>query len=136
MTRSNRLTVRRGGRILSRARIIDIQVNGFAGVDYNSRDTARRDRPFDPRAVRHGRDALLSHRDHRGSGRYGGALRNLLRAKDTLPEGEAMEGFHMEGPHISPEDGPRGAHPSSWVRPPDLDEFRRWQDAPTVTCAS
>jgi N-acetylglucosamine-6-phosphate deacetylase len=41
----------------------------------------------------------------------------------------AMEGFHVEGPHISPEDGPRGAHPQRWVRPPDLDEFRRWQDA-------
>lgn len=40
-----------------------------------------------------------------------------------------MEGFHVEGPHISPEDGPRGAHPREWVRPPDLDEFRRWQEA-------
>jgi N-acetylglucosamine-6-phosphate deacetylase len=40
-----------------------------------------------------------------------------------------MEAFHVEGPHISPEDGPRGAHPSAWVRPPDFDEFRRWQDA-------
>ena len=40
-----------------------------------------------------------------------------------------MDGFHVEGPHISPDDGPRGAHPQRWVRPPDLDEFRRWQDA-------
>ena len=29
-----------------------------------------------------------------------------------------MEGFHVEGPHISPEEGPRGAHPARWVRPP------------------
>ena len=57
------------------------------------------------------------------------ALRNLARAKETLAEGAAMEGFHVEGPHISPDDGPRGAHPRRWVRPPDLDEFRRWQDA-------
>ena len=40
-----------------------------------------------------------------------------------------MDGFHVEGPHICTEDGPRGAHPLQWVRPPDLDEFRRWQDA-------
>lgn len=40
-----------------------------------------------------------------------------------------MEGFHVEGPHISPEHGPRGAHPVEWVRPPDLDEYRRWQEA-------
>jgi N-acetylglucosamine-6-phosphate deacetylase len=40
-----------------------------------------------------------------------------------------MEAFHLEGPYISPEDGTRGAHPERWVRPPDLDEFHRFQDA-------
>ncbi len=40
-----------------------------------------------------------------------------------------MEAFHIEGPHISPEEGPRGAHPLEHIRPPDLDEFRRWQEA-------
>ena len=57
------------------------------------------------------------------------ALRNLARAKDSLPEGAAIDGFHVEGPHIGTEDGPRGAHPKRWVRTPDFDEFRRWQDA-------
>ena len=57
------------------------------------------------------------------------ALRNLARAKDSLPEGAAIDGFHVEGPHIGIEDGPRGAHPKRWVRKPDFDEFRRWQDA-------
>ena len=41
----------------------------------------------------------------------------------------AIEGFHVEGPHISPEDGPRGAHPREHVRPPDIEEFKRWQEA-------
>jgi N-acetylglucosamine-6-phosphate deacetylase len=40
-----------------------------------------------------------------------------------------MDGFHVEGPHISPDDGPRGAHPRRWVRKPDVDEFHRWQEA-------
>jgi N-acetylglucosamine-6-phosphate deacetylase len=54
----------------------------------------------------------------------------ILRcAKERLCEGAAMDGFHVEGPHISPDDGPRGAHPRRWVRAPDLDEFRRWQEA-------
>jgi N-acetylglucosamine-6-phosphate deacetylase len=62
------------------------------------------------------------------------ALRNLAHVRATLreghaPIGEAIEGFHIEGPHISPEDGPRGAHPQRWVRPPDFTEFERWQDA-------
>jgi N-acetylglucosamine-6-phosphate deacetylase len=58
-----------------------------------------------------------------------GSLANLARAKEQLPEGEAIDGFHVEGPHISPEDGPRGAHPERWVRKPDVDEYRRWQEA-------
>jgi N-acetylglucosamine-6-phosphate deacetylase len=58
-----------------------------------------------------------------------GALRNLAAAQRALPEGRAIAGYHIEGPHISAEDGPRGAHPARWVRRPDLEEYRRWQDA-------
>src|SRR5262249_24978736 len=56
-------------------------------------------------------------------------LRNLAKAKSSLSGGDAMEGFHVEGPHICPDDGPRGAHPKQAVRPPDIEEDRRWQDA-------
>lgn len=42
---------------------------------------------------------------------------------------QAIVGIHLEGPYISPEDGPRGAHPKQHVRPPDWDEFLRFQDA-------
>src|SRR4051794_1651420 len=41
----------------------------------------------------------------------------------------ALPAFHLEGPYISPEDGPRGAHPRAHVRPPDAEEFRRFQEA-------
>jgi N-acetylglucosamine-6-phosphate deacetylase len=41
----------------------------------------------------------------------------------------AVPAIHLEGPYISAEDGPRGAHPRLHVRPPDWDEFRRLQDA-------
>src|SRR5207248_2337185 len=41
----------------------------------------------------------------------------------------AVAGIHLEGPYISAEDGPRGAHARRHVRPPDWDEFRRLQDA-------
>jgi N-acetylglucosamine-6-phosphate deacetylase len=109
---------------------IDLQVNGFAGVDYCS--------PTAP-AENIGRSIQMMYAS--GVTRFFptvitgseqnivGALRNLARARETLAEGASMEGFHVEGPHISPEDGPRGAHPERWVRPPDYDEFRRWQDA-------
>jgi N-acetylglucosamine-6-phosphate deacetylase len=109
---------------------IDLQVNGFAGVDYNSptaplEEIARSIRTmfstgvtrFFPTVITGAPEDML------------GALRNLARARETLAEGPAMEAFHVEGPHISPHDGPRGAHPARWVRPPDFEEFKRWQDA-------
>jgi N-acetylglucosamine-6-phosphate deacetylase len=109
---------------------IDVQVNGFAGVDYNSGSTSHEAiarsievlfstgvTRFYPTVITGGPEEMLS------------ALENLARAKDSLPGGEAMDGFHVEGPHISPDDGPRGAHPRHWVRPPDVEEFRRWQQA-------
>src|ERR1017187_6946925 len=109
---------------------IDLQVNGFAGVDYNRpraphEEIARSLRAqfatgvtrIYPTVITGAPEAMLA------------CLRNLATAHESVPEGDAIAGFHVEGPHISPEDGPRGAHPRQWVRPPDLDEFYRWQDA-------
>lgn len=108
---------------------IDLQVNGFFGVDYNDpkctmEQIGRSIRAlfatgvtrFYPTVITGSPDDML------------GALRNLQCAKEALREGVAIDGFHVEGPHISPDDGPRGAHPRRWVRPPDLDEYHRWQD--------
>lgn len=39
-----------------------------------------------------------------------------------------VPGFHLEGPYISAEDGPRGAHPLEHVRPADWNEFCRLQE--------
>lgn len=38
-------------------------------------------------------------------------------------------GIHLEGPHISPADGPRGAHPVSHVCPPNIKLFQKLQRA-------
>ena len=109
---------------------IDLQVNGFAGVDYNDGSTSHEAiaasiramfrtgvTRFFPTVITGSPEAMQS------------AIRNLAAAREALPEGRAMEAFHIEGPYISPEDGPRGAHPAQWARPPELDEFRRFQDA-------
>src|SRR5476649_123559 len=109
---------------------IDIQVNRFAAVDYNRpgvshEDIARSLRVlFSTGVTRFYHTVITGPPDD-----MEGALRNLAGAREALPDGEAMDGFHVEGPHICPDDGPRGAHPLRWVRQPDLDEFRRWQDA-------
>jgi N-acetylglucosamine-6-phosphate deacetylase len=41
----------------------------------------------------------------------------------------AILGIHMEGPYLSPEDGPRGAHRREDIAPASIDDFRRRQDA-------
>jgi N-acetylglucosamine-6-phosphate deacetylase len=41
----------------------------------------------------------------------------------------AVGGIHLEGPFISPLDGPRGAHSREHVLPPDWIAFSRWQEA-------
>lgn len=109
---------------------IDLQVNGFAGADFN-----------DPEAplelIEHSLQAIFSTGVTRlyptiitgSEERITGSLGNLVKAKRDLPAGAAMEGFHVEGPSISAEDGPRGAHPARWVRKPDIEEFKRWQQA-------
>lgn len=40
-----------------------------------------------------------------------------------------VPGCHLEGPYISAEDGPRGAHPLEHVRAANWDEFAEWQKA-------
>ena len=109
---------------------IDLQVNGFAGADYNSPDTSHDSIAHSLRMqFACGVTRLYPTIITGSEDRIVGSLRNLVSARATLPEGLAMEGFHIEGPHISPDDGPRGAHPRRWVRKPDIEEYKRWQEA-------
>jgi N-acetylglucosamine-6-phosphate deacetylase len=109
---------------------IDIQVNGFAGADYCTPETSIEAiaRSLDAQLAT-GVTRLLATVVTNSPEAIAGSLRRLADARETLPRGRAIEGFHVEGPHISPDPGPVGAHPPHWVRPPDLDEFRRWQEA-------
>lgn len=106
---------------------IDLQVNGFAGVDYNApsashEEIARSLRVMFSTGVTQCLPTIIT-----GSpGNMLSALRNLASARRHCP---GVAGFHVEGPHISPDDGPRGAHPRPWVRRPDVAEYRRWQEA-------
>src|ERR1700733_8444192 len=109
---------------------IDLQVNGFAGVDYNSAASSHQQIGHSIRALfacgvtRFFPTVITGSPEN-----VTAALRNLAGAKESIAEGPAMEAFHLEGPYISPDDGPRGAHPARWVRPPDLSEFARFQEA-------
>lgn len=106
---------------------IDIQVNGFLGIDFNNPQTTVGEicRAVDamvatgvtrclPTVITGGPEDMLA------------CLRNLREAQKVMP---VIAGFHVEGPHIGPDDGPRGAHPARWVRQPETAEYDRWQEA-------
>jgi N-acetylglucosamine-6-phosphate deacetylase len=111
--------------------LFDLQINGCDGHSFSAEDLT-------PDAVRHVVTACRAH----GIASFcptlvtnsfaalAHGLRTLRRACETDPAvAHAVAGVHLEGPYISAEDGPRGAHARWHVRPPDWDEFRRLQGA-------
>ncbi|WIY52081.1 amidohydrolase family protein [Devosia sp. YIM 151766] len=111
--------------------LIDLQVNGYAGVDINAAgvtsqnviDLVRVQRQvgtlcFLPTLVTASREDLLA------------GLSSVAEARRADPQvAHAIPAIHVEGPWISPQDGPRGAHPIDHVRPPSIEEFDAWQAA-------
>lgn len=111
--------------------LFDIQVNGWGGTwfsraDLTPEDVARIVAEFPRHGVTRLFPTLITNSFE--------SLRAGFAAIAAACEGDrfvadAVAGCHVEGPYISGEDGPRGAHPLRHVRPADWDEFRRLQDA-------
>lgn len=108
---------------------VDLQVNGYGGLDLNNGQV-------DPdvvlsltkRLLATGTTTFLPTLITAPEERIIAALRAIARAREAHPlVASAIPFVHVEGPHISPEDGPRGAHPRDHVRTPSLAEFDRWQ---------
>lgn len=114
-----------------KAGLFDIQVNGFAGVDFQQpglsgaelrrvvraladHETVR----FFATLITDAPDALAKKLEHF----------ERLRAADGAV-GAAVCGYHLEGPWISPEPGYRGAHEGRYVTAPDPGVFERLQRA-------
>lgn len=109
---------------------IDVQINGYGGLSFGTPEATPEVLDYVVRAQR--RFGVLficptvcttSHENtiH--------ALRALTEARRDPELAHAAPYIHLEGPYIAAEDGPRGAHPLQHVRPPNWDEFRRFQDA-------
>lgn len=111
--------------------LVDIQINGYDGVDFNDADTDTEQIVAATRQLwRTGVTAFCPTIITGSFDHIAKCISNLVRAADESPEfARAMIGIHVEGPFISTEDGPRGAHPKQHARPPDWNEFQKWQGA-------
>lgn len=110
--------------------LVDLQVNGFLGLDLNEGELV-------PETVL----ALCEVLAARGVGCFlptlitapaAAIVQRLTAISEATrhPLAAAMiAGVHVEGPMISPEDGPRGAHPRDHVRALTLAELDDWQAA-------
>jgi len=105
--------------------LIDIQVNGFGGVDFN------RAMESDD-AWHHATQQLYAHG-------CTGFLATLITNTDEgyrklltdLTGRIALEprnclGFHLEGPWLNPDPGYRGAHRPEWMRPSEVKTLEEW----------
>ncbi len=116
---------------MTMAPFFDLQVNGFAGVDFQDPALSQAD-------LRRAVDALARHRT-------GGILLTLItdridalvaklaqiecyRAADPVIAA-MVAGYHLEGPHLSAQPGYHGAHPRELMTAPDRAAFDRLQTA-------
>jgi N-acetylglucosamine-6-phosphate deacetylase len=111
--------------------LFDLQINGGLGVAFGSgRLTVEEVRTVVGECRRHGLAGLCPTLITGSAEDLVQGFSVLRRACESEPDlDRALPCFHLEGPYISPEDGPRGAHPRAHVRPPDRDEFLRLQEA-------
>ncbi len=109
----------------------DLQVNGYAGQAFSSRElTPRQVADIGRKMFAFGVTRFLPTLTTERQEVLVHGLRTIDEACriDPLLERQ-IAGIHLEGPYISREDGPRGAHPASCCRAPDWDEFQRLQEA-------
>lgn len=115
---------------------IDLQINGYGGHDFNlgywgGESEGPHDlRPIFEQTARAGTALLCPTVTTNSAEAILASLSHLSRTLDADTRlARRVPGIHLEGPYLSEEDGPRGAHPLEHVRDPDWDEFQRFQEA-------
>ncbi|RXH57863.1 N-acetylglucosamine-6-phosphate deacetylase [Granulicella sibirica] len=111
------------------AGLVDLQINGYAGCDLNAEGlTPETVVELTRRVLATGVTTFLATLISAPEKRIVEVLAAIAeaRSRDSVAE-HMVAGVHMEGPHLSGQDGSRGAHSREFLRPPSLEEFDRWQ---------
>lgn len=109
----------------------DIQVNGYGGLDYNELyDDPSKLGTITQLLYKEGVTTHLPTIITNSPEQISNLIRQLIALRNQDERSKwSIDGLHIEGPFISAVDGPRGAHPKEFVRPPDWDLMMQWQAA-------
>ncbi len=112
--------------------LIDLQVNGFKGVDFSGAHLSEEDivRTCD-KLLDVGTTAFLATLITSPTEIYERNLPLIAKAARTAECQGRLLGIHLEGPFLSPVEGARGAHNPKWMRAPSieyLDRLIAWAD--------
>ncbi len=111
--------------------LIDLQVNGINGIDFNSPSVTVADiinatqyllsqcvTTFFPTVVTNSDENIVA------------IMQTIAEACERDPLVNAcVGGIHLEGPFISPQPGAKGAHNEKYIKAPDWELFNRFQHA-------
>ncbi|NBC66464.1 MAG: amidohydrolase family protein [Bacteroidetes bacterium] len=111
---------------------IDLQVNGFKGVDFSSSELTEERFLYACRElIKSGTIVFLPTIITSSTEIYERNLQMISKAIQRDDLKDHIPGIHLEGPFISDVDGARGAHNSEWILQPDLiffDQLVEWSD--------
>jgi N-acetylglucosamine-6-phosphate deacetylase len=104
---------------------VDLHVNGFAGVDFNTPGCSAEQLQYAGHILKTtGVTRYLPTLITSSFERFAQCAKPFRDLNDP-----AIVGLHMEGPYISGVDGARGAHPRDHVAPASIEDFKRRQEA-------
>jgi N-acetylglucosamine-6-phosphate deacetylase len=112
-------------------RYVDLQLNGYRGVDFNADELTADSCHTACEGLRaDGVEGVLATIITDDLDRMAARLTRIaaIRRQDPLAAGVIL-GIHVEGPFLNPEPGYAGAHPRESIRPADLDAIKRLVDA-------
>jgi N-acetylglucosamine-6-phosphate deacetylase len=116
-------------RPIPRKGFVDLQVNGYMGVDFSSPGLVAEDiHRITETLLASGTLAYCATIITADLETYERNLKLLARTASEPGVKGRLLGIHLEGPYLSSEDGARGAHSAVKVRRPDRTEFDRFQD--------
>lgn len=108
---------------------VDLQVNGYKGINFTSRKLTIDDIHKATRALADaGTIAYCPTVCTDNLKVYEHSLKLFARASQDPELAGRILGLHLEGPFISPLEGARGAHPPEFIRKPDIELLKRFQD--------